>query len=99
MNLTGRQVIRLGNRLKGQIVRSAANSCEVLWGNGKRENCSPSELAWVGLTVHTCDGRPGRVMELGRSGNIRVRLSDGACHWMHPDELAPRVPAPQMEMT
>jgi hypothetical protein len=88
----GAQVLRLGARGKGQVVRVDGDMCEVLWGTGRRrESCLQTELAWVGLTLHTCDGRTVRVVDLGKRGNVRVRLPDGRCRWMDADELAPRV--------
>ena len=87
----GAQVIRLGIKGKGNIVRIDGGEALVRWKNGDRRESLPlSEIAWVGLTVHTCDGRAGRVIELGRNTSVRVRLADRRQCWMEPGELAPR---------
>ena len=87
----GAQVVRFGVRGNGQVVRVDGDTCEVLWRTGRRrESCRPTELAWVGLTLHTCDGRAGRVVDLGKRGDVWVRLQDGRCCWMATDEFAPR---------
>jgi hypothetical protein len=96
----GTQVIRLGVKGKGNIVRVEGGNALVLWKNGDRRESLPlSELAWVGLTVHTCDGRAGRVIELGRNMSVRVRLADRRQCWIEPGELAPRERSEQAEQT
>jgi hypothetical protein len=90
----------LGSKGKGNIVRVHADACEVLWRNGlvKRELVPQAELAWVGLSVRTFDGRSARVVELGRTGKIRVRLAEGhCCCWLTAAEMAPRAQAEQTE--
>ena len=88
----GAQVVRPGVRGKGQVVRVDGSMCEVLWRQGRtQEQHSLSELAWVGLRVHTRDDRGGKVVALGKRGDVRVRLPEGRCCWMDAEELAPRV--------
>jgi hypothetical protein len=87
----GAQVVKLGSKGKGNVIRVEGGDVLVLWKNGDRRESLPlSELAWVGLAVHTCDGRAGRVIELGRNTSVRVRLADRRQCWMEPGELAPR---------
>ncbi|MGA2755429.1 MAG: hypothetical protein ABSE53_16860 [Terracidiphilus sp.] len=87
----GTQVVRLGQRGKGQVVGIDGDTCAVLWRNGpKRESHPQTELAWIGLAIHTRDGRAGRVVELGRNTAVCVRLADGRRAWMQAEELAPR---------
>jgi hypothetical protein len=84
-------VVKLGSKGKGNVIRIDGGDALVLWKNGDRRESLPlSEMAWVGLTVHTCDGRAGRVIELGRNTAVCVRLADGRRVWMEPSELAPR---------
>ena len=95
----GVQVARPGIPGRGQVIRVDGAWVEVLWRRGgKRERAPQVELAWVGLQVHTRDGRAGRVIELGKIGNVRVRLSGGGCYWMGADELAPHERAEQSEL-
>jgi len=83
----GLQVIRLGFRGKGQIVGIDSDGlCEVLWQRGAQRH-PECDLVWCGLTVHTCDGRPGKVVALGYN-KVRVRLSNGTRCWMSADEFA-----------
>jgi len=86
----GLRVSRVGFCGTGQVTRFRDGLCEVLWQRGgKRERHPPCDLLWCGLAVHTCDGRPGKVVELGYN-KICVRLASGACAWMAPNEIAPR---------
>jgi hypothetical protein len=71
--------------------------CEVVWRGGSREWLPQHDLAWVGLTIHTHDGRAGRVIGLGRQ-RIEVRLGNGTRCWMKPDELAPRESQPDISV-
>jgi hypothetical protein len=86
----GAQVVRLGVRGKGQVVRVDAGVCEVAWRQGRTHE-RLCELVWVGLRLLTRDGRSGRVAALGKRGDFRMRLPDARSCWMGPDELAPRV--------
>ena len=93
----GLEVIRLGFRGRGQVTHFRDGLCEVLWQRGAKRALHPqSDLVWCGLTVHTCDGRPGRVVALGYE-KIQVRLANRACHWMRADELAPRQPKQEVD--
>ena len=88
----GAQVVRPGTRGTGQVIRVDGDTCEVLWRQGRmQEQHSLSELAWVGLRVRTHDDRGGKVVALGKRGDVRVRLPDGRYCWMDAEELAPRV--------
>ena len=89
MTRAGRQVIRLGFKGTGQVVGIDGDGlCEVFWQRSRKRECHPeSDLVWCGLTVHTCDGRPGKVVALGYN-KIRVRLSNGARCWMAAEEIA-----------
>jgi hypothetical protein len=85
----GLQVARLEKAGKGQVVRLRCDECEVQWSNHGREWLPQSDLVWV--TIHTHDGRAGRVIGLGRE-RVRVRLASGVRAWMAPNEIAPREP-------
>jgi hypothetical protein len=86
----GLQVVRVGQRGTGQVVGLDGADALVFWQRGgKRERLPQSELVWVGLTIHTRDGRPAKVTILGRV-MIRVRFPDGTHCWMNTDEVAPR---------
>jgi hypothetical protein len=93
-------VVKLGSKGRGNIVRVDGDRVEVLWRNGgvKRETVPQVELAWVGLAIHTFDGRAAKIVELGRTGKVRARLAEGhCCCWMTAAELAPRARAEQAE--
>lgn len=90
----GLEVLRqdMPNFGKGQIVGIDNGVCMVLWQRGHKREChAECDLLWRGLAVHTCDGRPGKVVTLGYN-RVRVRLSSGACPWMPVDDLARREP-------
>ena len=73
----GAQVVRLGSRGKGQVVRVDGSVCEVAWRQGRtHEQHRLSELAWLGLRLLTRDGRAARVVDLGKRGDVWVRLPD-----------------------
>lgn len=85
----GLAVVRLGVRGRGQVTDVENGMCRVVWPD-RRESHPQSDLFWVGLSIHTRDGRPGKVIELGARGRVRVRLGNGARCWMSADEIAPR---------
>jgi hypothetical protein len=87
----------LGQRGTGQVVALDDADAVVVWQRGGKRECHhQAELVWVGLTIHTHDGRPGRVIALGRE-KVRVRLADGGCHWMCGDEIVLRESKPEVD--
>jgi hypothetical protein len=92
----GTRVARLGVRGLGGVIRVKDGRCLIRWAGGKKEEHLETELAWVGLTIHTLDGRAGTIVELSRrTADIRVRLMAGVSCWLNPDEIAPRQPKQQ----
>jgi hypothetical protein len=92
----GLEVVRhIGAPRRGQVTSVKNGLCQVLWRGDRREWLAQSDLLWRGLTIHTVDGRPGKVIELG-ARRTRVRLGNGVCCWMRPDEIAPRESQPDI---